>query len=406
VRRTTLTEWKPSRAVPLSADEVMGFQRAVESLSISPSTVQPGCYDLTPKSEVGVVRLAGHELEIRPKLPIDRLLFLISYSLDPKSWRDQRVRFGSDPSLLEAIIPGFVHQANRALGPGVLQGYRSIEAAESTVRGRLRFEEQIRRRHGRPFPVEVQYDEFTVDIEVNRLIKAAVDRLSRLPIRADRVRSQLHHIRWALSDVSLVEYAPQRLPEIRFTRLNERYRAAVALAKLILQATSLDLAKGGVVSSAFLMDMNAVFEDFVVVALRETLGLSARSFPQGARSRGLTLDRQGHVGLEPDISWWDGDYCRFVGDVKYKRTQTKGAANADVYQLVSYAVGANLARALVIYAAGEIEPWQYDVRHLDVVLDGVILDPSGEPEEILERVAAIGRRIRAMATETGAVVAT
>ena len=47
------------------------------------------------------------------------------------------------------MIPAFVSHTKRALRPGVLQAYRREEAALLVVRGRLRFDEQVKRRHGR-----------------------------------------------------------------------------------------------------------------------------------------------------------------------------------------------------------------------------------------------------------------
>ena len=64
--------------------------------------------------------------------------------------------------------------ARRAFVRGLLHGYRTEEEALHTVRGRIRFDEQMRRRSGVPLPVEVRYDEFTDDILENRLVKAAV----------------------------------------------------------------------------------------------------------------------------------------------------------------------------------------------------------------------------------------
>jgi 5-methylcytosine-specific restriction enzyme subunit McrC len=86
-------------------------------------------YDLTPGSVIGAVALPGLAVEIRPKIPIDRVLFLLSYTLDPKIWRREPFHFEPRPSLLEALIPAFVLQARRAFRSGLLQGYRSEEDA-------------------------------------------------------------------------------------------------------------------------------------------------------------------------------------------------------------------------------------------------------------------------------------
>ena len=59
------------------------------------------------------------------------------------------------------------------------------------MRGRIMFDEQIRRRFGIPVPVEVRYDEFTDDILANRLVKAAVFRLGRQQLRSARALGEL-----------------------------------------------------------------------------------------------------------------------------------------------------------------------------------------------------------------------
>ena len=101
--------------------------------------------------------------------------------------------------------------------------------------------------------------------------------------------------------------------------------------------------------------MNRVFEDFVVVALREQLRLSDREFVQGARHRSLWLDRGRRVRLKPDLSWWDAGRCVFVGDVKYKRVQVAEIEHPDIYQLLAYSIATNLPGGMLIYAAGEAE---------------------------------------------------
>ena len=72
-----------------------------------------------------------------------------------------------------------------------------------------------------------------------------------------------------------------------------------------------------------------MFEDFVVVALRDALRVSDRVLVQGASGRRLFSDIAERVSLKPDISFWAGERCRFVGDVKYKRIAPAAYPNAD-----------------------------------------------------------------------------
>ena len=74
-------------------------------------------------------------------------------------------------------------------------------------------------------------------------------------------------IRAFLEDVALI---PERRDAVApsITRLNERYESALALAELVLRATSPEPG-GHASSSTFLFDMNEVFESFVTTALTE-----------------------------------------------------------------------------------------------------------------------------------------
>ena len=395
-RHIRLREYCPEYAVSLSAYEVTLLQQSNAGIAIAPSPASNGHFDLAPSSMVGVIDLETLTVEIQPKMTIDRFLFLLSYSLDPKKWQNQQFDFEEHSSILEAIIPGFAHQIRRALGRGVLQGYRTELASLSTVRGRIRFDEQLRTRYGVAPPIEVQYDDFTEDIPENQLIKTALHRLRRLRIRSPLARQQLHEFDVALERVSILDVPYLMLPTITFTRLNERYRPAVALARLILRSTSFDLAAGKVRSSTFLVDMNGVFEDFVVTALRESLRLSPQTFAQGADKHSLHLDETRRLRLKPDISWWEHGHCVFAGDVKYKRLYSPGYQHADIYQLLAYSVATDLPGGLLIYARGEGDPLSYRVVHLGKQLQIMALDLEQPPDAVLGQIDVVARRIRRM----------
>jgi 5-methylcytosine-specific restriction enzyme subunit McrC len=403
VRHLTLTEYATTPGVRLTMAERDALQRAVPELAIAPSRGLPGRFDLTPGSWVGAADVGPLTVEIRPKLPTEQVIFLLSYALDPRGWRDEPHAFDDEPSLVEAVAAVFAAHVRRALRGGVLHGYRGEEAALPVVRGRIRFTEQVRSHYGVFPPVEVAYDDLTEDVTENRLVKVALVRLSRLRLRSPTVRRGLRRLEPAFGRVSLTEYAGT-WPEIVYTALNERYRPAVELAKRILSGSSFAFGRGGVPARSFLVDMNRVFEDFVAVALRETLGVSEHAFPQGlalggsrvGMRRTLALDEAGVVGLVPDLSWWDGGRCTFAGDVKYKRVAAAGIEHPDLYQLLAYVTAAELPGGLLIYAAGEGEPVSHTVVHAGKELHVVALDLSGSAADVLAQVATIAQRVRSL----------
>jgi|FLYL01.1.fsa_nt_gi 5-methylcytosine-specific restriction enzyme subunit McrC len=394
MRHLRLVEHQTTPGVELTPAERDVLRPIVQ---LAPTPGEDNRYDLTPGSRVGVVQTASLTVQIQPKIPVSRLMFLLSYTIDRVDWDPAGFDFAEDVSLLEAMIHGFVLQTRKALRRGALQGYRLEEDALTTVRGQIRFGDQLRARYGVAPPVEVRFDDFTEDIEPNRLIKAAIRRLGMMRIRSEKARLSLRNFDHVLERVADVTYDPRNLPDIRWDRLNAHYRPAVELAKLVLRSASFELDRGGVRSAAFLVDMNQVFEDFVVVALREALGASSREFRQGDAS--LRLDQARRVRLEPDLSWWRHGRCVFVGDVKYKKVRTDRVNHPDLYQLLAYVVAAGLPAGLLVYAAGEDEPATHDVVHLSRRLRVETLDLSGHPGELLAQIRKLADAVRSLANQ-------
>jgi 5-methylcytosine-specific restriction enzyme subunit McrC len=370
-------------------------------MSITPVHGTTSCFRLTPDSNVGAIVVDDISLAIlpKPKVTLEHVLFMLSYSLRLALWDAAPFSFAED-SLVEAVVPAFVHEVSTAIRRGLLQGYKVEEDALPTVRGRIRFDDQLRYRFGRFPPAEVRFDEFSEDIDANRLIKAAANMLLRMRLRSSESRRALRRIDSVMENVSLVEYDRARLPVIVWTRLNEHYRHAVSLSQLVLRhcAFELPVDENGrrVHASSFLVDMNRVFEDFVRTAVRERLGLSEQAFPRGGKHPRLTLDDRGaetgRIKLEPDLSWWEGPDCVFVGDVKYKRTGRHGE-NPDLYQLLAYTVAADLPNGLLVYAAGEDAPTKHVVRHLNRTLEVMALDLAGTPDQLLAQTTVVANRI-------------
>ncbi|MDE0168423.1 MAG: restriction endonuclease, partial [bacterium] len=101
------------------------------------------------------------------------------------------------------------------------------------------------------------------------------------------------------------------------------------------------------------------------------------------------------IRLKPDISWWEGSRCVFVGDIKYKKTDY-GIPNADLYQLLAYTIAADLPSGLLIYAQGEENPISHTIKHVGKRLEVVAVELSGPPDEILAEVSKVADTVRSM----------
>lgn len=352
-----------------------------------------GDWEIAPADKVGVVKVGDVTVWIKPKVGISRLLYLLGYAKNP-GWRADLVTMAEEDDLVPALARAFADQADRALQPGVLQGYSEVDDSLTVLRGRLREQDQLRQRFGIAVPLLVRYDDHTVDIAENQILRGAAELLLHLPGVPTKVRARLRRIRGALIDVSVVP--PGRpLPMWRPDRLNERYHVALWLAEVLLRHNAVDQRPGSVRVSGFLVTMWKVYEDFLTAAF-------TRAFrPHGGTVRAQDihhLDVGQSVTLKPDIVWYVNDQPRAVIDAKYKVEKPAGFPEADVYQLLAYCTAMRLRDGHLVYAKGNADQGVRLIRNTDIRIHTHTVDLSLLPDQLLAHVDALAREIASVST--------
>lgn len=320
------------------------------------ATETPGEYDVRPTTIVGTARTSSGDIVVVPRFGVRRALHLMSGALAVPRMDTDQVPLTDEQDLVAALAQLFPYMAQQALERGIVQGYHEESHVLPVLRGRVNVAAQVSRSYGRTAPLHVTYDEFDEDILPNRLIKAACHELRFLGShQADRIRLVL--LNSALAQVSLHRYHPSHVPVIEYRPQDEHLRPAVELARLILSNRSPELAEHPVSANtavtAITFDMATIFEAYIRNQLREHLGLTASEWPPGSRlPRPLSLGVQGELGLEPDLSWWSGTQCLFVGDVKYKAIRNKITERDDVTQVLAYTIATGMGAGLIVAASG------------------------------------------------------
>ncbi|MDI9628230.1 MAG: restriction endonuclease [Acidobacteriota bacterium] len=394
-RPLILREGEPSRSVelPRSVADALAASGVVQV----GWTDRPGWWEVAASNQIGVVVAGGVQVVIQPKLDINRLVFLMGYARHPDFWRDDHVRLDTAADLPEALTDAFVRLAKRALEQGLLKGYQTLEETLPVLRGRIREADQLRRRWGKGIPLEVRYDEYTVDIAENRLLLAATEQLLRTPQVSARHRVGLQRLRLLLADVTTPVRGSVR-PLWTPSRLNARYAPALELAELVLDGRSFEQCVGDVVVSGYLFNMATIFEDFVTVALREALK------PYGGRSLlqyATHLDEDAAVPVRPDFVWLEQGRPRIVVDAKYKAEKPSGFPQADLYQMLAYCTVLGLPEGHLVYAKGNEDAHEHVVRRAGVRIVTHALDLDVQPAELLATMATmVNALIRAATQET------
>ena len=356
-------------ASPSEADRRLADQLLSNDLKprIAVRWLANGQVDIDTSSWVGVVRFSQLEIRVVPKLVGGslRVLRMLDYArgIDmlgrlpatrplPANGRD----------LFDLICLLLVEETNVLLRDGVLRNYRATDDSLEVMRGRLRYREQYLRRFGQLDRLECHFDEYDSDTPDNQLIAAAL-RLARRRAKESDIRFGALRLASMFGEVCdpPTNQADWYEQVITYNRRNERYRAAHELSKLVLRGVAFDdmydTSAGNV--TAFMLDMNTVFEGFVTRLVRDAVQSSGLDVSAQARLRAVIRNddtSRTYSTIKPDLvinEPWSGRSVPI--DIKYKLYEDRKISTSDIYQafLYAFALGheASDRRAGVIYAA-------------------------------------------------------
>lgn len=372
-------------------DLTPGQAGTFRELGLKVNPVRSGRWRVEPHLLVGAVRVGDVELRIRPKLNPKRLLFLLGFSRREIRWQEEDVGAEPHEGLVPVIATLFVRAAVRALAGGPPRGFRRLEATLSTVRGRWRVGDQIRRRYGTAPPVEVSYETYTTDVPETRLLIAAARRLLELPDVPDDTRCDLRR---------LLRRLPPDAPNPSSgreswsrTRANARFHAVLDLAELIVADHSYELGDGRIRPDGFLVNMERLFEDFVFSALEGELRPYGGVLRQKRGPR-HHLDADDRARIELDVGWYmpsaGEERVVAIADAKYMDDWHA----AELYQQTAYCTALGLPRSHIVYAAGDRPRTVYRVRNTDIEIVRHTLDLGQDIEGLRGQIAAIATELR------------
>lgn len=389
MRRLELTEGDPAHTIELSDDEAQAL--AAADLAVVSRAPGETLWSVAAGRKVGVVHAGDMQVSVRPKIPVDRLVFLMGYASAPKFWRDHSVQLDVEEELPQALARTFARLATKATEQGLLQGYQSVNDSLPVLRGRIRVIDQISRRFGADLPLEVSYDDFTVDIAENQILLAAATRLLRITGLASRTRQGLQRLRLQLTGVSAIRRGGA-LPRWNPSRLNTRYQPSLRLAERILAGESFEQRRGPLHVDGFVFDMWKIFEDFIGVALQESLA----SHGSATLQHRMHLDRARRVDLRPDFLWTSHDGEQAVVDAKYKAEKPAGYPQADLYQLLAYCTVLGLREGHLVYAKGNEPELVHELLGTDVAIHCHTVDLEQPPSRLLGQVLSLAHRIASL----------
>lgn len=306
---------------------------------------------------VGVIQIPGLVIEVLPKLDRNDT----DYS--PTHWRNflyQMLRIAGWVSssvadkaeqilerapLLDIFYLEFLAQVERIVQEGLIRQYRVTEENLQMVRGRVLFDETLKRNVGHAERHYCAYTRYTTDNPFNEIVLAALDVVSRTA-RTPAIISRAARVDPSFDGVGRTRITPESFERITFNRKSKIYRSAIELAKLILLGNSPGLSAGSESVVSILFDMNELFEAYVYHMFKRV----ERAIP-GLVVRGQASKRFWEQKfIRPDIVL-DYQGSRMIIDTKWKVPQRNIPADTDLKQMYAYNRIWDCRRAHLLYPA-------------------------------------------------------
>ena len=348
---------------------------------------------------VGVLTTPGPTLEILPKIDGRddevrvALVRMLAVARGLPVAAGEITALATQPhDLLEIVIGLFAARSLAAVRRGLPRHYLEAAGELKLLRGRLDTTRQMTHLAVRADILACRFDELSENTPLNRVLKAAVAKLTGVT-RSAATSRRLAELR---ARFEFVADPPGPLREtVRLDRTNRSFHELYRLAVLLLREEWQSTAAGRTRGFALLFAMNDLFEEFVGRSVRRAVA-PWHVHLQHRRHHAIDAADRALFALRPDIVVETPD-GPVILDTKWKPLdhgqETLGVDQSDVYQMLAYAHAYDSARLVLVYpwhaalgTPGVIRTWR--VRGTDRMLDVATVD-IGQPGPVVEALRRI-----------------
>lgn len=306
-------------------------------------------------NQVGVVQFSnGLQVEVLPKIVAQPgenereflrklLLRLLSHLKDYPFLiaGDAQLSAKKDYPILEVFISSYIRELNGICMNGLKNGYEKVRENLNVMKGKLLVSENIKRNRFSLNKFYCQYQRYTPNNPVNRIIKATLEKLlttSKTFQNRDKIYRLLDIFSQVESNKNL-EADLQRT--IHLDRTYKDYQRVMMWSRLFLKNTSITSTQGNVVNTSIMFPMEKVFEDYIAFLFKKY----SKDYvikPQDRSIFLVTHRNRGKFRLRPDIVVANEDAPVLIVDTKWKvlngynDRDNYGISQSDMYQLYAY----------------------------------------------------------------------
>lgn len=306
-------------------------------------------YRLTALGCVGILVTPTCRFVIRPKIPLANVLAMLDPLADFPIQSD-RIAAEKGTEALDFLADQLARRMAERVAAGLHRAYRQQSEQGTVLYGSLDLPAQLREAPGRKDQLHSQYDELSIDLPCNRIVKATAEMLSASSLLSAEVRAALRQALAGFEGVCSVPLSPCLWDELYVGTIREEYRPMLDLCRLLADSLALNDAAGNMPAPSFLLDLERVFELHVTRGIVEAFAQipNCTVGVQVTHTVSEPAVDQPDITMRPDLTI-DCDGRRvLVIDAKWKRLP-RLAETTDLYQVMAYGTALGAEGVVLVY---------------------------------------------------------
>lgn len=307
------------------------------------------------KEYVGVIQVEGLTIEILPKIDSDTNskavwqnalieMLRVTKKLKVQKVGEANVR-KQQIHLLNIYFEWFLTEVNLLIHQGLIKQYYKETKNIKTLKGKLEFSGHISKNiiHKERFYTTHQiYDK---DHLMHQILHQALDIVSKLS-KGNYLYHQCKKTFLHFPDVKKIKAFENTFSKVPQNRKTAPYKTALAIARLIILNYAPNVSKGSEKMLALLFNMNSLWEEYILMKLKEKESKNLKIFGQNDKYfwNGITI--------RPDIiiEKKQGDEKEtIVIDTKWKKIDNAKPSTNDLRQMYVYNDYWNAKKAILLY---------------------------------------------------------
>lgn len=267
------------------------------------------------KNYVGLIQLeSGYQVQIMPKIYFGHKKNLADPGLETKRIFWKMVQSLKDPKfsvfnkanvdiskldIMEIFIAYYVKLVQEAVKQDLKRAYITTEDNLNAFKGKLLTAQNIRNNLVHKERFYMQFDEYSVNRPINRIIKATLLKLLRLTDNLD-INKNIRQLLGVFDEVAPSNNYAKDFAAMVLDRSTKDYQVIMKWSEMFLNNKSVTNFAGDDKSLALLFPMHQLYEDYVALKFKQHF--SKCGWVVHSQHRGLhVFDEPNRFSLRPDI---------------------------------------------------------------------------------------------------------